>query len=180
MGHEDANLDGVNARFVGRRQEVLSPSQRDDEGVSRFLSHLSNTVNTIEDRLLHLIRESAQGAVALEDFISELSLLRKDLERCYRQIADMQGRRDISFNTLAALGELDQRCVWLYRKIHLEQAFFKKLHLEGKLRGLISAEAYEVYQELLNVEEHEANALENDGPRIRRLLLKEDTCLLPS
>ncbi len=69
--------------------------------------------------------------------------------------------------------------MWLYRKIHLEQAFFMKLHLEAKLRSLISAEAYEVYQELLNADEQEGESLSKDPAELRRLLLQDDTPLPP-
>ncbi len=171
-------MDEMNGGLHSRRPKVLPPSP-EDKSIPRHLSHLSNTVTTIERRLLHLIKESTEGAVALDDFVSELSLLTKDLEGCYHQIADLRGRRDLTFDTNATLEELDRCCVWLYKKTYLEQAFFKKLHLERRLRSLISAEAYEVYQELLNVDEEEGEVLGKGPAEIRRLLLRDDTCLLP-
>ncbi len=169
-------MNEVNGGLRGG-QKMLH-SSLEDEGTPN-LSPLSTTVNTIERRLLHLIKESAQGEVALDDFESELSLLTKDLERCYRQIVDLRGRRDFTFDTNASLEELDRRCVWLYKKTNLEQAFFKKLHLERKLRSLISAEAYEVYQELLDADEQEGEFLSKDPAELRRLLIQDDTPLPP-
>jgi len=166
-------VDEVNGGLTGKRPNVLHPPL-EAAGTPRPLAPLLDAVNTIERRLLQLIKESAQGDVALEDFVSELSLMTKDLERSYHQIADLSGRRDLSFDATATLGELEQRCVWLYRKICQEQAFFKKLHLEGKLRGLISAEAYEVYQELLNVDAEEREVLGKGSSEIRRLLSRDD------
>ena len=149
-------------------------AQSDDESGLRSLSHLSNATNSVERRLLHLIKQRAGGAISLEDFIGELSRLRGDLGRCYRQITETSGRRDLSFSIIASLDELDQWCLWLYRKTHLEQAFFEKLHLEQRLRTLISTEAYEVYQELLNVEEREREFLGKEASDIKRLMLTED------
>jgi len=170
---EGGTVGDVNGGLSGKR--VLHPSP---EGAGTVdLSPLSASVNTVEQRLLHMIKEGAQGEVALEDFGSELSRLTRVLEHCYREIADMSGRRDLSFDATATLGELDQRCVWLYRKICEEQAFFKKLHLEAKLRSLISAEAYEVYQELLNVDAEEREVLGKGPSEIRRRLLRDDAGL---
>jgi len=121
-----------------------------------------------------LIKQRAGGAISLEDFIGELSRLRGDLGRCYRQITETSGRRDLSFSIIASLDELDQWCLWLYRKTHLEQAFFEKLHLEQRLRTLISPEAFEVYQELLNVEEREREFLGKETSDIKRLMLTEN------
>src|SRR5436853_5405878 len=103
---------------------LRTSAQGDDESGLRHLSHLSNTTNAVERRLLQLIKQRAGGAVSLEDFIGEISRLRGDLGRCYRQIAETTGRRDLSFSIIVALDELDQWCLWLYRKTHLEQAFF--------------------------------------------------------
>jgi len=149
-------------------------AQSDDESGLRSLSHLSNATNSVERRLLHLIKQRAGGAISLEDFIGELSRLRGDLGRCYRQITETSGRRDLSFSIIASLDELDRWCLWLYRKTHLEQAFFEKLHLEQRLRTLISPEAFEVYQELLNVEEREREFLGKETSDIKRLMLTEN------
>ncbi|TMI93498.1 MAG: hypothetical protein E6H00_01195 [Bacillati bacterium ANGP1] len=153
---------------------MLPSVQGDDESGLRHLSHLSHTTNTVERRLLQLIKQRAGGAVSLEDFIGELSGLRGDLGLCYRQIAETSGRRDLSFSVIVALDELDQCCQWLYRKTHLEQAFFEKLHLEQRLRTLISPEADEVYQELLNIEEREREFVGKEASDIKRLMLTEN------
>jgi len=164
----------MNDRFLGRRQP--SPG---GEGAPVPLPHLTSAVKTIERRLFDLVKQSAQDELPLGDFVSELALLTQNLERCYRQIADLSARRDVDFDTTATLGDLDRCCMWLYRKIHLERAFFAKLRLEARLRGLISPAAYEVYQELLDVDEQEKAVLGRDPAEIRRLLLRDDACLPP-
>jgi hypothetical protein len=128
----------------------------------------------IEDRLLHLAREAAQGAVPLDDFASELSLLVKDLRRCFRRIVEMKERRDLSFKALQDIQLAELHCVWLYRKIHLEQAFFKKLHLETRLRSMISADSFDVYQALLEAEDQEREFLRKGDVEINRQLLGEN------
>ncbi|HTD46537.1 MAG TPA: hypothetical protein VK881_04640 [bacterium] len=153
---------------------MLPSVQGDNESGLRSLAHLSTATNSAERRLLHLIKERAGEAVSLEDFIGELSRLRGDLGRCYREITETNGRRDLSFSIIAALDGLDQWCLWLYRKTHLEQAFFEKLHLEQRLRTLISTDAYEVYQELLTVEEREREFLGKEASDIKRLMLTEN------
>lgn len=150
------------------------------EDIPLTISYLSHTASNIEGRLLHLIKECTQGAVPLQDFVSELSLLSKDLQRCYRQAVEMKERRDLNFTAIAKLQEVDQHCVWLYRKINLEQAFFRKLHLETRHRSLISAEAFDVYQELINVEEHEREFRAKGDAEIKKLLLIESADPQPS
>lgn len=136
-------------------------------------SYLAHAVDVIEDRLLHLAKEAAQGAVPLEDFVSEVSLLVKGLRRCFRQVMDMKERRDLSFKALQELQLAEVHCVWLYRKIHLEEAFFKKLHLETKLRRMISADAFAVYQELLDAEDQEREFLRKGDAEISTQLLRD-------
>ncbi len=159
---------------TARGIRVLSPSRDDNaEDTSPHISYLANTAHTIESRLLHLIKECAGGGLPLEDFVGELSLLSKDVQRCYRQVADIEKRRDLRFNTRTQLQEIDQRCVWLVRKIHAEQVFFRKLHLERKLRSLISAEAADVYEELLDVDDQDREYLTRDDAEVRKSLLEE-------
>ena len=71
------------------------------------------------------------------------------------------------------MDEADRRCVWLFRKIRLQQVFLTKLSLEARLRSLVSAEAYNIYQRLLNQDEEERETLNSDDARIRDRLLEE-------
>jgi hypothetical protein len=155
----------------------LSPGGH-DEDIPQQISYLAQTAHGIEDRLLHLVKEIARGAVPLEDFISELAFLAKDLQRCFRRVVDMKERRDLGFATLRDLGVVESHCVWLHRKIRLEQAFFRKLHAETKLRSMLSAEAFEVYQELLDAEDQEREFLRKGDAEVRKELLGE-RCSLP-
>src|SRR5690348_9997164 len=104
--------------------EALSERIRDD---------LSSTLNNIEGRFLRLIKEEASGAIPREDVVNELSFLSRDLKSCFQRFVDLQERLDLSFKATKELQEIDQRCVWLFRRIRLQQTVLKKLSLEAKL-----------------------------------------------
>lgn len=143
--------------------------------VSQQLAQLVDITHTIERRLLQLVKEGIQKAIPLEDIVSELSLLAKEVERCYRRIACMRDRRDFDFKTEARFQEIDQHCVWLHRRIYSEQCFFRRWRLEIKLRTLISAEAFGVYQEILDAEHLEREYLmQGDAGIARRMLEKNE------
>ena len=137
------------------------------------VSYLANTARVIEERFLSLIREAARGAIPLDDFLGELSLLSKDLQRCFRRVMEMKDRRDLTFRAIEELQGIDRHCVWLYRRTRAEQGFFRKLHLETRLRSLMSADAFTLYQELLDVEDQERAFLAKCDAEIRGLLLVE-------
>jgi hypothetical protein len=139
--------------------------------VSRLVAEVSGTVEIVERRLLKLVKEGAQGILLLQDLTSEFEALSTDLERCYKLIADAADRRDLGFRTLTDLDDLARRCLWLYRKVHLEHTFYTKLDLEAKLRLLISPEGYALYQEILCVEDSERGFLAQTDAELRRRLL---------
>ena len=87
-----------------RETERVPPFSGDEiQQIPEAVSYLSNAAYTIEGRLLRLVKESAQGAVPLEDFLSELTLLLKDLRRCYRQVMDLGERRDLGSKAVKEL-----------------------------------------------------------------------------
>lgn len=143
------------------------------ESIPESISDLAHTAQVLEGRFISLIREAARGAIPLDDFLDELSLLSKDLQRCFRCMIEMKERRDLTFRAIEKLQDIDRHCVWLYRRTRLEQGFFRKLHLETKLRSLISADAFIVYQELLDMEDRERGFLAKCDTEIRDLLLVE-------
>ncbi len=116
-------------------------------------SELVSSIRVVEERLLRLIRETAKGAIPIDEVIGELPLLAKDVGRMFRQAEETQARRDMQYAIVTQLRELKDHCVWLYRKIHLELAFFEKLYLESQLRSQISEDAYRLYQRLMSAEE---------------------------
>ena len=141
------------------------------EDVARLVDELCEMAESIESRLLQLVREAARGAVAQEELSTESSSLLGELQRCYRQLTEVEDRRDLSFRTIATAERLSRRCFWLYRKIHLEQAFYAKLELETRLRSLISGEGYALYQRILCVEDGERGLLAQTDADLRRALL---------
>ena len=149
-------------------------AQGSREEAPQRLSYLESTAQGIEGRLLHLVKEVAQGAIPLADFVAELTFLEKDLRRSFRRVVDMKERRDLDFRTLRTLDVLESHYIWLYRKIHLEQTFFRKLHLEARLRSLLSTDALAVYQELLDAEEQEREFLGKGDAELRQQLLEGD------
>ncbi len=72
---------------------------------------------------------------------------------------------------MTALEHVDRHCLWLYRKIYLERAFYTKLDLEAKLRSSISAEGYAIYQEILCEEDGERELLAQSDAEVRNALL---------
>ena len=143
------------------------------ESIPEDVAYLANTARVIEERFLGLIREAARGAVPLDDFLGELSFLSKDLQRCFRRVLETNERRDLTFRVIEELHGINRHCVWLYRRIHVEQVFFRKLLLETRLRNLISADAFSLYQELLDVEDQERMFLAKCDAEIRSLLRVE-------
>jgi hypothetical protein len=148
--------------------------------IARLVADVSSATEQIEARLLKFVREAAQGRVTQEDLATQLPVLAKELQGCYRQLAEAADRRDLSFHTITSLDRLCNRCLWLYRKIHFEQAFYKKLELEARLRSLISQESYTVYQEILCVEDNERGLLGQSNSDLRRALLGLAADELPS
>ncbi len=152
---------------------MARPHGNDVPEASQQSAHLATITDTIERRLLHLVKQGAQKAIPPEDIVSELGLLAKEVERCYQRIADIQDRRDVGFKMDARLKEIDQHCVWLHRRIHVEQSFFRRWHLETKLHALISAEAFGVYQEILDAEQLGGEYLRRGDAEIARLMQEE-------
>ena len=138
-----------------------------------ILQDLTTILNILEGRVLYLIKEGVRGAIAPDGVVSELAPLLRDLKACYRRLTDVQERQDLSYDAARQLDEADRRCVWLFRKIRLQQVFLTKLSLEARFRSLVSTEAYDIYQTLLNQDEEERDALSGDDARIRVLLLEE-------
>ena len=138
-----------------------------------ILRDLTTILNILEGRALYLIKESVRGAIAPDGVVAELAPLLRDLRACYRRLTDVKERQDLSYDAARQLDEADRRCVWLFRKIRLQQVFLTKLSLEARLRSLVSPEAYDIYQTLLNQDEEERDALNSDDDRIREFLLEE-------
>ncbi len=153
------------------------PAADTSEDVLRQIEQeLSAILNILEGRFLHLVKEGGRGAIPPEAVVDELSFLSRDLTACFRRLGEIEERGDLSFRTARELQEIDQRCVWLSRKIRLQEVFLRKLSLENRLQGLVSSEAFTIYQTLLGLEEEEREIQSSDDPRIRavmRFILKE-------
>jgi|GEM_PF-1127003 len=141
--------------------------------VLRCVARVASVTLTLERRLMYLIVEGGRGAIPFHDLTGELALMARDLRRCYRQLAEVQGRRDLDFNATLRVEELDRRCLWLYRKANFEHLFFSKLHLEAELRSFIPPEAFEIYEELTQAEERERQLLSEDDQALKTRMLDE-------
>jgi hypothetical protein len=158
----------------GKTDVVAVPTRTDDTDaadVACLVAEVSEATDSMETRLLRLVREAAHGAVAADDLSNELSYMADELQRCYRRLAEAEDRRDVRFPTVLKLDQLKGQCLWLYRKIHLEQAFYTKLELEARLRASISREGYALYQQILCVEDGERRLLGQSDADLRRALL---------
>lgn len=126
----------------------------DQSGVD--LEAVTSALSVLERRVLHIIREFSEGGIPIADVLSELQLLGKDACRLLRRAEDARTRRDLEYGTWIRLEEISRHCVWLYRKIRLEQIFFRKLHMEAGFRQMVSPEAFAIYEALLDLEERES------------------------
>src|SRR5207302_1283753 len=98
------------------------PAADTSEDVLRQIEQeLSAILNILEGRFLHLVKEGGRGAIPPEAVVDELSFLSRDLTACFRRLGEIEERGDLSFRTARELQEIDQRCVWLSRKIRLQE-----------------------------------------------------------
>ncbi len=153
---------------------VLRHSSVSDTALA--ISRCSETIEAVEQRLLQLMyltKERAQQPQTFDDLTGEFGLLAKDLRASYQQVAAWKERRDLTFQMSSRLLELERCCVWIHRKVRLEEVFTQKLRLEKRLRTMISAEAFGVYQGLLIAEDEERALLLADDETLRRQLMAE-------
>src|ERR1700730_5433440 len=134
----------------------VQANPRDEPDLFRQIrDNVSSIVDILDSRFLYLMNEEARGTIPPEEVAAELSLLARDLKRCFRRLVEVEERRDLSFRVARELREVNQHCVWLFRKLGVQQAFLKKLGFEAKLRALISADAFNIYQTLLTLDDEE-------------------------
>jgi hypothetical protein len=154
------------------------PSRDDHEDASALLRHIkeeiSDVVDNIETRVLYLIQARGRGSVSPDDAAGELSPLVRDLKRCFRSLARVEEREDLTFKITKDLQEIAQHCLWLFRKLRVQQAFLRKLSQEAKLRSLISEEAFIAYQTVLDLDEEQRTSAASDDAAIHALMV-EDT-----
>lgn len=134
---------------------------------------LARAASGIEERLLECVRARARAgaeANSIETFVMILAGLSDELRECYRRLADLWERRDLAFETRLRLKRIDRHCVWLCRRIHLEQAFFMKLELESRFKEAVSPGAFAIYEELLDVEDRERRLLRARIDRLAQVL----------
>jgi hypothetical protein len=141
--------------------------------LQRIRRDVAAIVEMLDARFLHLLREGAAGVIPPEQLANELAGLERDVKRCFQRLTEVRERRDLSFKTAQELLEIDRHCIWLFRKLRVQQAFLKKLALEAKLRTLVSEEAFNIYLMLLNLDEEERQSLASDDEKTRMLMLEE-------
>jgi hypothetical protein len=153
------------------------PSRNDRGDAGALLQHvqheISTIVDTIEARFLYLIKERGHGSISPENVAGELSPLLRDLKRCYRSLVEVAEREDLNLKITRDLQEMNQHCLWLFRKLRVQQAFLRKLSHEAKLRSLISEEAFTVYQTVLDLDEEQRETVASDDAAIRALMIGE-------
>lgn len=130
----------------------------------RALRYLEATLDAAEQHFVALV---ARGLVGEPPMLRILD----DLRRVLSALAEMDGRRDVTFLSLQRLQGVRTRALWLYRRLVQEQVFARKSALEQKLKSLISPEAYQVYLSLQECElEEEAERLASDEDLALRLM----------
>jgi hypothetical protein len=130
----------------------------------RALRYLEATLDAAEQQFVALL---ARGLVGEPPMLRILG----DLRRVLAALAEVDGRRDMTFPTVERLRGVRARAVWLYRRLVQEQVFARKAALEQKLKSLISPEAYQVYLSLQECElEEDADRAASDEELALRLM----------
>ena len=161
------------AKSVGMTVQCQTNAGDETDLLQQIRSNVSSIVEILDTRFHYLMKEEARGVIPPEDVAGELALLARDLKRCFRRLVEVEERRDLSFKAIKELQEIDQHCVWLFRKLRVQQAFLRKLSLEAKLREMIAAEAFNIYQTLLNLDDEERQSLATDDAKIRMFMFEE-------
>src|SRR5690348_14892054 len=99
----------------------LGDSHDGETLLQRIKQNISSIVDALENRFLYLIKEREGGAIPSEDVAEELSPLLRDLKRCFRRLVDVEEREDLSFRTAMDLREINRRCLWLFKKMRMQQ-----------------------------------------------------------
>ena len=144
-----------------------------DDLLLRITADLVHVIDVLEARFLYLIREGARNELSPEGIAEELALLTRDLRRSFRRLPEIQERRDLSFKMCKELQDIEEHCIWLFRKIRAQQAALRKLDLEGKFRHLVSPDAFRLYESLLDLDDDERESVCSDDGMIRSSILRE-------
>ena len=136
--------EAMDGKSVGMAVPVQTNAGHEPDLLQQIRHNVSSIVDILDSRFLYLMKEEARGIIPPEEVAGELSLLARDLKRCFQRLVEVEERLDLSFRVARELRGVDQHCVWLFRKLRVQQAFLKKLGLEARLRALISAEAFNV------------------------------------
>ncbi|GEM_PF-6421769 len=177
MNHTLTSTKPSPSRRAGNEEVVdLSPHSGDGHAqhIRSLRQSLADTIDTLSGRLLSIIRSGARWAMPVEDVTAELTALSDDLKRCYRRVREVDERTDLDYDDTTAVKRLDDYCIWLFHKIHLERLFLEKFALEAKLRGLVSEDAFRIYEALLEAEDEEHRLLTSGADKIREQLLTND------
>lgn len=126
-----------------------------DSDPSTTADEIEHALGETEGLLLSLIRQGADGVMALDDVISGLLTVITEIRAQYLRLHEMLDRRDLTFEAVGRLEGLRKRALWLYRKGKLEHLFFMKLRLERSLRDALYRQIVETWQELSTLDEAE-------------------------
>lgn len=155
---------------MGGTPLVLIPGQT-HERAANDVGDLLVAITEAETRAIRLVREGTRMPV--EVLVKEFSDLGQEIRGHFRRLVDLAERRDLGFGTQRKLRQLQEQCLWLYRKARREAVFFTKLSLEARLRELISPDAFKVYQRLLCADDEERRLAARDDTALATLLLSE-------
>jgi len=133
------------------------------------------TLTDVEQHLLSLVQDGARGTGDLGDVLRGLNEVIVDIRGVYVRLQEVQGRRDVGFETTGRLEAIRKHTLWLYRKARLEQGFFAKLRLERGLRDTIYQQIVETYQEMATLDETEREVRGRQDDALAQELLKEPT-----
>lgn len=135
-----------------------------------LLAGVARELDSLEGRLLRVIRRSAKPFPPVHELTADLHLLLEDLHHTCVALCQILDRRDLTFAQYTEARRLLRHLTWLYRRIREEQFFAHKMHLEARLRALVCPEAFDIYQELQGLEYLEREFSRRTDEEIRKEL----------
>jgi hypothetical protein len=134
---------------------------------------VESTLGEAERRLLALVKDGARGVEELGDVLLGLEQVVIQIRQVYLRLEEVQGRRDVGFQTTARLEAIQRHSLWLYRKARLEQCFFEKLRLERGLRDALYRQIVETYQDMAALDDLERELRGRQDDALAQELLGE-------
>jgi hypothetical protein len=159
---------------VRRKVTIRSEGARPDKGTRVATEPLRGTLRALEHRFLSLQDLSAAGHWS--EAVEGCATLLADLRVISSRLEEEVGRCDLTFLDDRRLSLLQDRTVWLTRRVSSAMLLAQQLLLERELKRLVEPRGYQVYLCLEDLSEvaHEVEALSGQDLMVK---LRDGTLL---